>query len=89
VIDSFTRAVGLYAVPDTTAQQETTRKMIQHIRVFGCPQRIISDRDTQFITSDLFKELVSLLGVDHVSVHPGSKQEVRQVENANSYYLEI
>jgi transposase InsO family protein len=60
VIDSFTRAVGLYAVTEATAK-ETARMLIRHIGIFGCPSKIVSDRGTQF-TSDIIKELMILLG---------------------------
>ena len=81
VIDSFTRAVGLYAVTEATAK-ETARMLIRHIGIFGCPSKIVSDRGTQF-TSDVIKELMILLGTEHVLTLVGSKQEDSQAENAN------
>ena len=38
---------------------------MRHIGIFGCPSKIVSDRGTQF-TSDVIKELMILLGIDHV-----------------------
>ena len=81
IIDSFTRAVGLYAVPEATAK-ETARMLIRHIGIFGCPSKIVSDMGTQF-TSDVIKELMILFGTDHTLTLVGSKQEDSQVENAN------
>jgi hypothetical protein len=81
IIDSFTRAVGLYAVVEQTAK-EAARMLTQHVGIFGCPRRIVSDKGTQF-TSDLIKEFMTILGTDHHLTLVGSKQEDSQAENAN------
>ena len=43
VIDTFTKAVGLYAVEDLEAKH-TARCLIRQIGIFGCPSQIVRDR---------------------------------------------
>ena len=43
VIDTFTKAVGLYAVKDLEAKH-TARCLIRQIGIFGCPSQIVRDR---------------------------------------------
>ena len=81
VIDTFTRAVGLYAVP-TLEAKHTARMLIRHIGIFGCPSQIVSDRGTHF-TAAIIRELMTLFGTDHVLTLVASKQENAAVENAN------
>jgi hypothetical protein len=81
IIDSFTRSIGLYAVTEATAK-ETARMLVRNIGIFGCPSKIVTDQGTQF-TSDVIREVMLLLGTDHVLTLVGSKQEDSQVENAN------
>jgi hypothetical protein len=73
--------VGLYAVTEQTAK-EAARMLTQHVGIFGCPRRIVSDKGSQF-TSDLIKEFMKILGTDHHLTLVGSKQEDSQAENAN------
>ena len=47
VIDTITRAVGLYAVKDLEAKH-TTQCLILHIGIFGCPSHIVTDCGVQF-----------------------------------------
>jgi transposase InsO family protein len=81
IIDTFTRAVGLYAVPNLEARH-TARMLVRHIGIFGCPSRIVSDRGTHF-TAEIIRELMVLLGTDHKLTLVASKQENAAVENAN------
>jgi hypothetical protein len=73
IMDTFSRAVGLYAVPNLEAR---------HIGIFGCPSQIVSDRGTHF-TADIIQELMVLVGTNHVLTLAASKQENAAVENAN------
>jgi ribosomal protein L21E len=81
IVDTFSRAVGLYAVP-TLEAKHTARMLVRHIGIFGCPSMIVSDRGTHF-TASVIKELMTLMGTDHVLTLTASKQENAAVENAN------
>ena len=81
IIDTFSRAVGLYAVPNLEARH-TARMLVRHVGIFGCPSQIVSDRGTHF-TADIIRELMVLFGVDHHLTVAASKQENAAVENAN------
>ena len=87
IIDSFTRAFGLYAVTEATAK-ESARMVVRHIGIFGCPSQIVTDQGPQF-TSDLIREVMLLLGTDHVLTLVGSKQENSPAENANKRSQEL
>jgi transposase InsO family protein len=81
IIDTFTRAVGLYAVPNLEARH-AARMLVRHIGIFGCPSQIVSDRGTHF-TAEIIQELMVLVGINHVLTLAASKQENAAVENAN------
>ena len=51
IIDTFSRAVGLYAVANLEARH-AARMLVRHIGIFGCPSQIVSDRGTDF-TADI------------------------------------
>ena len=73
IIDTFSRAVGLYAVPNLEARH-AARMLVRHIGIFGCPSQIVSDRGTHF-TADIIRELMVLVGTNHVLTLAASKQE--------------
>ena len=73
VIDTLSRAVGLYAVSSLEAIH-TARMLIRHVGLFGCPSQIVSDRGTHF-TAEIIRELMQMLGTDHVLTLAASKQE--------------
>ena len=81
IIDTFSRAVGLYAVPNLEARH-ASQILVRHIGIFGCPSQIVSDRGTHF-TADIIRELMVLVGTNHVLTLAASKQENAAVENAN------
>jgi hypothetical protein len=56
--------------------------LVRHIGIFGCPSQIVSDRGTHF-SADVFRELMVLVGINHVLTLAASKQENAAVENAN------
>jgi hypothetical protein len=47
IIDTFSRTIGLYAVPNLEAHH-AARMLVRHIGIFGCPSQIVSDRGTHF-----------------------------------------
>ena len=81
IIDTFSRAVGLYAVPSLEARR-AARILVRHIGIFGCPSQIVSDRGTHF-TADIIQELMVLVGTNHLLTLVASKQENAAVENGN------
>ena len=87
IIDTFSRAVGLYAVPNLEARHHAARILVRHIGIFGCPSQIVSDRSTHF-TADIIRELMVLVGTNHVLTLAASKQENAAVANANKRYQE-
>ena len=84
VIDTFTRAVGLYAVKDLEAKH-TARCLLRHIGIFGCPSHIVTDRGVQF-TSNIITEVMALIGTDHVLTMTASKEENTAAEAANKRF---
>ena len=47
IIESFTRAIGLYAVTAEATAKESARMLIRHIGIFGCPSQIVTDQGSQ------------------------------------------
>ena len=81
IICCFTRWVSLYPIKDTTAQS-CVDAMIQHVGIFGTPSQILTDNGTQFV-NELVAELLKIIGVQHLTILPYSKEEVGMVERAN------
>ena len=63
IIDTFSRAVGLYAVPNLEARH-AARMLVRHIDIFGYQSQIVSDRGTHFM-ADVIRELMALVGTNH------------------------
>ena len=55
IIDTFSRAVGLYAVVPNLEARHAARMLVRHIGIFGCPSQIVSDRGAHF-TADIIQE---------------------------------
>ena len=81
IIDTFSRAVGLYSLPSLEARH-VARMLVRHIGIFGCPSQIVSDQGTHF-TADIIRELMVLVVTNYVLTLAASKQENAAVENAN------
>ena len=56
--------------------------MMQHVGIFGTPSQILTDNGTQFV-NELVTELLKIIGVQHLTILPYSKEEVGIVERAN------
>ena len=83
IIDTFSRAVGLYAVPNLDKARHAAQMLVRHIGIFGSPtSQIVTDRGTHF-TADIIWELMILVGTNHVLTLTASKQKNAAVENAN------
>ena len=85
IIDAFTRWVELYALRDTTAEEERD-VLIQHYGRFGCPSQVITDNGSQFLNRVL-EEVTKLVGYEHVTTLAYSKEENALVERANKEVL--
>jgi hypothetical protein len=81
VIDSFSRYVELYALPNTTAMA-TVPPLIEHIGRYGLPQAIQSDNGTQF-ANEIIEELCKTMHIDKKYINAYSKQENGIVERCN------
>lgn len=79
IIDRFTRWPEIVPVSDISA--DTISKVIyeQWICRFGCPSRITTDQGRQF-ESDLFNELMKLVGVQRIRTTPYHPQSNGMIE---------
>lgn len=82
MIDGYTRWVGLYAVPDATAQTAARVALLDWVGRFGVPLQLMSDGGTQF-TNELWDELSILMGTEKLESFPYSHEENGLVERAN------
>jgi hypothetical protein len=81
IIDCFSRWVELYAIPDTTAA-ECAKVLIQHCGRFGVPDKIRSDRGSQFV-NETIAELTQCLGSEQELSTSYSHEENAIVERSN------
>ncbi len=73
VVDCFSRYCTLHAMK-TTKASEVARSLLSHVSIFGIPDDLITDKGPAF-TSDVFKDLMLLLGTAHQKTMTGSKEE--------------
>jgi transposase InsO family protein len=83
--DTFTRPIGLYATPDTSARH-AAREIMQFCGWFGCPSEILTDGGPQF-NNDTMTELCRLIGVEYNQTLRYSKEQNAMVERANKEVL--
>ena len=81
IIDTFSRFLMLYAIPDLTGE-EAARKLLSFIATFGCPTQMTSDQGSQFV-NHIVKELMEFLGSDHVTSIAYSHEENAIVERSH------
>ena len=81
VVDCFSRYCTLHAMK-TTKASELARSLLSHVSIFGVPDDLITDKGPAF-TSDVFKDLMLLLGTAHQKTLTGSKEEAGIVERLN------
>ena len=80
-IDAFSRYLMLYPIKEKTAQA-VARAFLSLIGDFGAPRNIVSDRGPCFV-SELWSELLQLIGSEHELTLGYSKEENGMVERAN------
>ena len=85
LIDSCSRWVEMYPIPDLSAEQAAL-KLFEHFGRFGIPGQIRTDNGSQFINK-LHAELHALVGVDKIQTTPYSHEENGIVERANKEIL--
>ncbi|GFV61285.1 hypothetical protein TNCV_2282771 [Trichonephila clavipes] len=79
-VDRFTRWPEVFPIPDQTADTIAHTFLLRWIALFGVPERISSDRGTNF-QSNLFSSLSKFLGVEQIrttSFHPQSNGAVER-----------
>ncbi|GFX34523.1 pro-Pol polyprotein [Trichonephila clavipes] len=79
-VDRFTRWPEVFRIPDQTADTIARTFLVGWIARFGVPERITSDRGTNF-QSNLFSSLSKFLGVELIrttSFHPQSNGAVER-----------
>jgi hypothetical protein len=81
VVDCFSRYCTLHATR-TTKASELARTLTSHVSIFGVPDDLITDKGPAF-TSDVFRDLMLLLGTAHQKTLTGSKEEAGIVERLN------
>jgi hypothetical protein len=81
MIDAFSRYVHLYPAKDTTALS-AAQAVLSWTGTFGVPSKIMSDNGTQF-ANDIIRQLLHILGVEHLRINAYSKEENAVVERAN------
>lgn len=78
--DLFTKYIELRAIPDATAETIADFLLNQIIYRHSMMRKLLSDRGKQF-TSEMFKELVSLLGINQIfttAYHPATNGNVER-----------
>jgi transposase InsO family protein len=85
LIDSCSRWIELYAIPDLSAETAAT-KIFEYFGRYGATGEILSDNGPQFINK-LHEELYKLTGVNKVETTPYSHEENGIVERANKEIL--
>ena len=81
IVDTFTRWVELYHTDDATALS-AAQALLSHFGRFGSPHQLRSDNGPHFI-SEVIKEFLALVGVEHCLTLAYSKQENAIVERYN------
>ena len=85
LIDSCSRWLELFPIPDLSAEQAAV-KLFEHFGRFGMPGQILTDNGKQFINK-LHDELHILTGIDKLQTTPYSHEENGIVERANKEIL--
>jgi len=87
VVDGFSKFVWIYPTKTTNAREVIDRLKSQQ-KIFGNPQRIISDRGTAFTSTD-FKDYCSEENIEHILITTGVPRGNGQVERINRIIIPI
>ena len=79
VVDSFSKWMEAYPVPNIEAKTVAEKLVLEFFSRFGVPRQIKSDRGRQF-ECELFREMCSLLEVEHKMSTPFHPQGNSRVE---------
>jgi len=83
--DKLTKFIHLSGFRHLPSAAETAKSFLRDIfRLHGCPKEITTDRGTQF-TSNLWKDILKLLGCRLNNATTNHHQTVGQVERNNAY----
>ena len=85
VMDSFSRFVELFAMPDCTSQSAAIA-LLNVFGRFGAPKQIVSDNGTQFING-LIDDFLSMLKTQRRSILPYRPEANGHVERMNQEVL--
>ena len=81
IVDCFSRYCTLFPTK-TTKASELARVLLSHVSIFGVPDNIVSDKGPAF-TSEVYSDLMLILGIKHHKTLTGSKEEAGIVERLN------
>jgi hypothetical protein len=81
IIDRLTKLVSLIPCHKTDTVSDSARHFVKgwYTRGFGLPKSITSDRDSKF-TSDLWQEIIKIVGIKHQTTTARHQQANGQVE---------
>ena len=82
IIDCFSRYLILVPLKDHTATSVSRAIYERVIRYFGCPQKILSDKGTEF-TGKIWSELLELFGIQQLLTSPYNPQGNGIVERSH------
>jgi transposase InsO family protein len=92
IVDTFTKACKFIPTNDTITSQGFARFTIDHVfRNHGLPQKVISDRGSQFV-SNFMKEVYRKLGVrmnPSTAYHPQTDGQTERINQELELYLRI
>jgi transposase InsO family protein len=81
-VDRFSKMAQFVATTDQVSAKDFALLFRHHVlRLHGCPRDLVSDRDPRF-TSNIFRELCALMGVQQnmsTAFHPQSDGQTERV----------
>ena len=87
IIDRFSRMCRLIPIPDIKTTTLVRYLLDNWIYVYGCPEQILSDRGSQFM-SHIFMHLCDILGVKKIFTSPYHPETDGMIERLHRYIKE-
>ena len=81
IIDCFSRFLGLYPIK-VLEKEKVAKALLQHAGFFGIPSELVSDNGTDYV-NDIIKEMMDIIGTNHITTLAYSKEENGIVERSN------